>query len=62
MATLFCAFVKQIFAQDGQVSTKGCICKSYSHFFRKNTCELDILLTRTVNILTINKLIKLTML
>ena len=29
-----------------------CICKSYSHFFSKNTCELDIVLTRTVNILT----------
>ena len=29
-----------------------CICKSYSHFFSKNTCEL---LTRTVNILTTNK-------
>ena len=39
-----------------------CICKSYSHFFRKNTGELDIVLTRTVNILTTNKLIKLTML
>ena len=24
-----------------------CICKSYSHFFSKNTCELDIVLTRT---------------
>ena len=40
-----------------------CICKSYSHFFfSKNTCELDIVLTRTVNILTTNELIKLTML
>ena len=35
-----------------------CICKSYSHFFSKNTCELDIVLTRTVNILTTNKLVK----
>ena len=34
----------------------------YSHFFSKNTCELDIVLIRTVNILTINVLIKLTML
>ena len=34
--------------------------KSYSHFFSKNTCELDIVLTRTVNILTTNKLVKLT--
>ena len=31
-------------------------------FFSKNTCELDILLTRTVNILTTNELVKLTML
>ena len=37
-----------------------CICKSYSHFFSQNTCELEILLTRTVNILTTNELIKLT--
>ena len=26
-------------------------CKSYSYFFSKNTCELDIILTRTVNFL-----------
>ena len=32
------------------------------HFFSKNACELDILLTRTVNILTTNELVKLTML
>ena len=38
------------------------ICKSYSHFFSKNTCELDIVLTRTLNILTTNNLVKLTML
>ena len=31
-------------------------------FFSKNTCELDNVLTRTVNILTTNKLIKLSML
>ena len=30
--------------------------------FNKNTCELDIVLSRTINILTTNKLIKLTML
>ena len=30
--------------------------------FSKNTCELDIVLTRTINILTTNKLVKLTML
>ena len=34
----------------------------YSHFFSKNTCELDIVLTRTINILTTNELVKLTML
>ena len=28
------------------------MCKSYSHFFCKNTCELDIVLTIIVNILT----------
>ena len=38
------------------------ICKSTSHFFSKNTCELDIVLTRTVHILTTNKFVKLTML
>ena len=31
-----------------------------SNFFSKNTCELDIVLTRTVNILTTNELVKLT--
>ena len=31
-------------------------------FFQQKICELDILLTRTVNILTTNKLVKLTML
>ena len=33
-----------------------------SDFFSKNTCELDIVLTGTVNILTTNELIKLMML
>ena len=37
-----------------------CICKSYSHFFSKNTCKLDNVITRTVNILTTNELVKLT--
>ena len=37
-----------------------CICKSYSHFVSKNTCEFGIVLTRTVNILTTNDLVKLT--
>ena len=35
--------------------------KSYSHFFSKNNYDLDIVLNRTVNILTTNKLVKLTM-
>ena len=35
--------------------------KIYSHFFSKNTCELDIVLTRTVNVFTTNKLVKLMM-
>ena len=39
-----------------------CICKSYSHFFSKTTCECNIVLTRTVNILTTNEHVKLTML
>ena len=39
-----------------------CIYKSYSHFFSKNTCEFGIVLTRTVNDLTTNELVKLTML
>ena len=33
-----------------------------SSFCSKNTCELDIVLTSTVNILTTNELVKLTML
>ena len=31
-------------------------------FFSKNTCELDVVLPRTINILTTNELVKLTML
>ena len=38
-----------------------CICKSYSHFFSKNICELDTVL-RTIIILTTNELVKLMML
>ena len=37
-----------------------CICKSYSHLFTKNTCGLDIVLIRRVNILTTHELVKLT--
>ena len=33
--------------------------QSYSHFFSKNTCELDIVLIRTVNSLTTIELVKL---
>ena len=52
---------KLIFLLKKNVSS-FCICKSYSHFFQQNTSEFDNVLTKTVNILTINKLIKLTML
>ena len=50
-----------IFFAEKNVSS-FCICKSYSHFLSKNTFELDIVFTRTVNILTTNQLFKLTML
>ena len=33
------------------------LCKSYSHFFRENICELDIVFTRIVNISTTNELV-----
>ena len=36
--------------------------KLLTFFQKKNTCQLDIVLTRTVNILTTNELVKLTML
>ena len=36
--------------------------KATYFFFSKNICELEIVLTRTVNILTTNELVKLTML
>ena len=42
-------------------SEQLCICKNYSHFFSKNTCELDIVLSRTVKILTTNERVKLRM-
>ena len=38
-----------------------CICKSYSHFFSAKIPVNEIVLTRTVNILTTNELVKLTM-
>ena len=34
--------------------------KLLTFFFRKNTCELDIVLTRTINILNTKELVKLT--
>ena len=34
-------------------------CKRYSHFSSKSTYDLDIVLTRTVNIITTNELVKL---
>ena len=36
--------------------------KAIHIFFSKNNCELDTVFTRTVNILTTNELVKLTML
>ena len=36
--------------------------ESYSHFFSKSTCELDIVFTRTVNIFITKELFKLMML
>ena len=36
--------------------------KLLTFFFSKNTCKLDTVLTRTVNVLTTNELVKLTML
>ena len=47
-----------IFAENNVSSF--CICKSYSHFFSKNTCELDFVFTRTANIITTNEFVKLT--
>ena len=63
MAMAFICVIKygiyaNIFAQKNVSSF--CICKSYSHLFSKNNCELVIVLTRTVNILTSNELVKLT--
>ena len=43
-----------IFAGKNVSSLCICVCKSYSHFFfTKNTSELEIVLTKTVNILTL---------
>ena len=36
--------------------------KATNIFFSKNTCELDIVLTKTVNILTTDEFVKLTIL
>ena len=49
------AYTLELIAEKKNVS-------SSSYFFSKNTCELDIVLTRTFNILTTNELVKLTML
>ena len=35
---------------------------AFTHIFQQNTCELDVVLTKTVNILTTNELVKLMML
>ena len=39
-----------------------CICENYSYVLSINTCELDIVLTRTVNILITKELVKQMML
>ena len=52
------AYTLRFFAEKMWVAFAKC----YSHFFSKNTFELDIVLTRTVNILTTKELIMLTML
>ena len=52
----------KIFLLQGPVVQNICICKSYSYFFSKNTCDLDSVLSRTVKVLTTNELVKLTML
>ena len=45
------------------VKKKKCAFSKVPHiFFSKNTCDLDIVVTRTANILTTNELVKLTML
>ena len=45
------AIYANIFAEKIEWLQKLLKCKSYSHFFfSKNTCELDIVLTTTVNI------------
>ena len=44
------------------VLLKKCDLQKLLTFFSKNNCELDIVLTRTFNILTTNELVKITML
>ena len=44
------------------MSLVNAFAKAKHIFFSRNTCELDIVLTRTVNILTTNELVKLMML
>ena len=49
-----------IFAE--QIRVAFAFAKGTRIFFSKNTCELDVVLSRTVNILTTNELVKLMML
>ena len=53
LSPLNMAYMVIFFAEKKNVS-------SFCIFVSKNTCELDIALTRTVNILTTNELVKLT--
>ena len=55
-----CGIYANIFAE--KMCVAFAFAKATSHFFSKNTCEFNIVLTRTVSILTTNELVKLTML
>ena len=51
-----------IFSEKMRVAFANANAKATHIFSEKNTCELDIVLTRTVKILTTKKLVKLKML
>ena len=57
---IFSPKIADIFAEKMWVAFA--FAKATHIFLNKNTCELDIVLTRTVNILTTNELVKLAML
>ena len=62
LSSLNTAYMLIFFAEKMRVAFAFEFAKATHIFFSKNTCELDIVLTRTVNILTSDKLVKLTML